>query len=61
MNILEGHIAKNNTASRVFYTVHTVKYINNPCQNAAIKRHWLELLAADIPKFRQGSHFTDIT
>lgn len=35
MNTLKGYTAKNNAASRIFYTV---KYISYPCQYGAIKR-----------------------
>jgi len=54
MNMLKGYTAKKSTASRIFYTV---KYINYPHQYAAIKRHWLVFLEADISKFSQRLHF----
>lgn len=56
MNMLKGYTAKNNPACRIFYTV---KYINCPCQYAAIKRHWLVFLEADTSKFSQGLHFAN--
>lgn len=55
--MLKGYRAKNNTASRIFYTV---KYINYACQYGAIKRHWLVFLDADISEFSQGLHFANI-
>lgn len=56
--MLKGYTAKNNAASRIFYTV---KYINSPCQEAAIKRLLLVLLEADILKFSQGLYLVNTT
>lgn len=56
MNTLKGYTAKNNAASRIFYTV---KYISYPCQYGAIKRFWLIFLEADISKFSQRLHFVN--
>lgn len=54
--MLKGYTAKNNAASRIFYTV---KHIRYPGQDAAIKRHGLVFLAADISSLGQELPFAN--